>query len=127
MPAKSSTASAVTMTAPSARIPGRSLRHESRCGMRGSEGASGRNPPDDGCHRVYPLSGWPLPMKSANDGPKNGWLVLGDRWWGPAPTTHHRSPTTHAGARDRIRTCDLQLRRLTLYPAELRAHRADGF
>src|SRR4051812_22758547 len=25
------------------------------------------------------------------------------------------------GARDRIRTCDLQLRRLTLYPAELRA------
>src|SRR5437764_13306344 len=31
------------------------------------------------------------------------------------------------GARDRSRTCDLQLRRLTLYPAELRARiRADS-
>src|SRR5579864_8109550 len=27
-----------------------------------------------------------------------------------------------AGAPDRIRTCDLQRRRLSLYPAELRAH-----
>ena len=33
-----------------------------------------------------------------------------------------RAASAGYSARDRIRTCDLQLRRLTLYPAELRAH-----
>ncbi len=43
----------------------------------------------------------------------------------PAPSDTHRhskSQTTKDGAPEKIRTSDLQLRRLPLYPAELRAH-----
>ena len=37
-----------------------------------------------------------------------------------------RSPATRAGAPDRIRTCDLCLRRAALYPAELRVRAASA-
>jgi hypothetical protein len=43
---------------------------------------------------------------------------MADGTMGPRPAG--RRPLVHA--LDRIRTCDLRLRRPTLYPAELRAH-----
>ena len=45
---------------------------------------------------------------------RNKAKVMGDRGW-------------RVGAPSRIRTCDLQLRRLTLYPTELWAREASGF
>src|SRR5688572_592922 len=69
------------------------------------------------------LDGKELAPSSASDGPCE--RERGSREVGGANTVDVRSSLfllpSISNARDRIRTCDLQLRRLTLYPAELRA------
>src|SRR5438094_1323952 len=42
--------------------------------------------------------------------------------WGLFTLLRRLGPSAKSGAPDRGRTCNLQLRRLTLYPVELRAH-----
>ena len=56
---------------------------------------------------------WRRPPTSVKRSSRKPWIPLG--------RTQIREMYTRGGAPDRIRTCGLQLRRLSLYPAELRA------
>lgn len=89
----------------------------------------GKDDPKLGCcgsTRQKPRSGWTLP--ASLPAPRCSWAwVTRSRTtrtaWRKCPSSQRKAKTEGAetaGAPDRIRTCDLCLRRAALYPAELR-------